>query len=135
MFTTLVFLWSLTFTAPSLNSHINFFTPIGCRDTTAGTTPLTDLAGFYIIRHRLSPTWALKGAMMWANPDTFNVYWPVVRTEAAWQGYVTVPCQTIAAGKTQTITIADTSHVWAYAICPKDLSGNFGCMSNEVRRP
>jgi hypothetical protein len=132
--TWLAFLWSLTFVAPSTNSRLVGSCPLGCRDTTAGAGTLTDLAGFYVIRHRQSPSWLAHRADIIASPDSAARWWPVVRAEAAWRGYVFVPCQPSAAGQAQAITVADTTHGWFYGVCSQDQSGNLSCMSKEVAR-
>jgi hypothetical protein len=58
---TLVFLWSLTCTAPALNSGIGRPCPLGCRDTSTAE-PCVDLAKLYVVRHRQSPSWVVHRA-------------------------------------------------------------------------
>jgi hypothetical protein len=123
--------WSLIFTAPVANSNLGQPCPIGCRDTsTAGAC--TDLASFYVLRHRQSPTWVAKSDSMRADPVVWSRYWPAVVTEAAYVGYGVFPSSPAAAGTTVTLAIADTTHGWWYVVAPRDASGNQACIGNEV---
>lgn len=54
------------------------------------TSPATDTSGAMmtglletvVVHQRQSPTAVRLGAMLYANPDTFRIYWPTVKAEA-----------------------------------------------------
>ena len=127
--------WSLTFTLPSHYSGLAQPCPLGCRDSSENATPGVQLGSVFVARHRQSPAWLAHGAAMKASADSFSVWWPTVRAEAAWVGYAVIPCSTADSGKPFSVAVADTSHGWWYAVAARDSAGHQACLSNEVWRP
>ena len=130
----LVFAWALIFTLPTHQSARAMSCPLGCRDSSESAAPAR-LGSVLIARHQQSRTWLAHGTAMKASADSFNVYWPTVRNEAAWQGYGVVPVTSAMAGTQMTVTVADTSHAYWYGVAPCDSSGSQACIAREVWRP
>lgn len=119
--------WTLTWTPVTENSQRTSDCPLGCRDSLTGHVPLTSpISRYRVYRHRQSPTAVRLGAMLYANPDTFRVYWPTVRAEADYQWVVNVVAPPA--------TIPDSlgTGYWWFVVPVKTNGGAVGCMSNLV---
>lgn len=127
-------LWTLTFTAPSLNRGLPSC-PVWCRDSTSDSTSLTDLSSFFLYRYHQSPTWVSKRDSMLSTPSLWDKYWPTVRIEASqWVGVVVWPCLHSDAGKVMHYTVSDTSTGWWWGVWARDSVGNQSCMGKEIFR-
>lgn len=131
----IVFLWTLSFTAPSFDASRTSPCPPGCRDTTVTTSPCVDVATYEVWWQQQSPAWVLHHAAMQSDTSAWTLWWPVVRAEAEHQLFRSVSAVPFVAGAHVSITMPDTLPTgrWWWVIA-RDGTGNRACMSNEATR-